>query len=215
MAQSIQHDPAALILELSAASTPNIHSLIASPRSQLPDAIVSMPLVQNIRQVNCPVCAESPPCFSWKISLFPGFGGKVRLALVTTTIRAILLASAMAATFVGRRANNAPGYNMITGLADDAIQYLKQLYAAARQTVLPILRSRREPRAASTNPGMDRQVQRQVRHGSERIARANLLQPEEAWGDPGEQRLRHGRTVSPSTVVQGCPNGARSAKSHV
>src|SRR5208337_4998086 len=52
MAQSIQHDPTALILELSAASTPNIHSPIAAPGSQLPDAIVSIPLVQNIRQVN-------------------------------------------------------------------------------------------------------------------------------------------------------------------
>ena len=36
MEQSIQHDPAALILELSAASTPNIHSPIASPGSQYP-----------------------------------------------------------------------------------------------------------------------------------------------------------------------------------
>src|SRR5277367_4708022 len=52
MAQSIQHDPAALILELSAASTPNIHSPIASPGSQLHDAIVSIPLAQNIRQVS-------------------------------------------------------------------------------------------------------------------------------------------------------------------
>ena len=51
MAQSIQHDPTALILEQSAASTPNIHSPIAPPGSQLPDAIVSIPLVQNIRQV--------------------------------------------------------------------------------------------------------------------------------------------------------------------
>src|SRR5271155_4347745 len=58
MAQSIQHDPAALILELSTASTPNIHSPIASPGLQLPDAIVSIPLVQNIHQVitsGCPV----------------------------------------------------------------------------------------------------------------------------------------------------------------
>jgi hypothetical protein len=39
------------ILELSAASTPNIHSPIASPGSQLHDAIVSIPLVQNIHQV--------------------------------------------------------------------------------------------------------------------------------------------------------------------
>src|SRR5271155_3292382 len=51
LAQSIQHNPATLILELSAASTPNIHSLIASPGSQLHDAIVSIPPVQNIHQV--------------------------------------------------------------------------------------------------------------------------------------------------------------------
>jgi hypothetical protein len=51
MAQSIQHDQATFILELSAASTPNIHSPIASPGPQLRDAIVSIPLVQNIRQV--------------------------------------------------------------------------------------------------------------------------------------------------------------------
>ena len=51
MAQSIQHDQATLILELSAASTPNIRSPITSPGSQLRDAIVSIPLVQNIRQV--------------------------------------------------------------------------------------------------------------------------------------------------------------------
>ena len=49
MAKSIQHDPTALILELSAASTPSVHSPIAG--SLLPDAIVSIPLVQNIRQV--------------------------------------------------------------------------------------------------------------------------------------------------------------------
>ena len=50
MAQSIQHDQATLILELSAASAPNIHSPITSPGSQLRDAIVSIPPVQNIRQ---------------------------------------------------------------------------------------------------------------------------------------------------------------------
>ena len=57
MAQSIQHDQATLILELSAASTPNIHSPITSPGSQLRDAIVSIPLVQNIRQVSPKVAA--------------------------------------------------------------------------------------------------------------------------------------------------------------
>jgi hypothetical protein len=64
MAQSIQHDQATLILELSAASTPNIHSPIASPGSQLRDAIVSIPLVQNIRQVNT---SQKEEWLSWPI----------------------------------------------------------------------------------------------------------------------------------------------------
>ena len=75
MAQSIQHDQATLILELSAASTPNIHSPIASPGSQLRDAIVSIPLVQNIRQVTATIAAgpagsfhSYPPPF--KVELF-------------------------------------------------------------------------------------------------------------------------------------------------
>ena len=64
MAQSIQHDQATLILELSAASTPNIHSPITSPGSQLRDAIVSIPLVQNIRQVTLsPHCFDNPRRF--------------------------------------------------------------------------------------------------------------------------------------------------------
>src|SRR5271155_1043674 len=63
MAQSIRHDPAALILELSAASTPNIHSLIASAGSELPDAIVSIPLVQNIRQVRAAAEFDPKPTF--------------------------------------------------------------------------------------------------------------------------------------------------------
>ena len=54
----MQYDPAALILELSAASTSNIHSPIASPGSQLHNAIVSIPPVQNIRQVRL---NEPPP----------------------------------------------------------------------------------------------------------------------------------------------------------
>src|SRR5579864_3603038 len=52
VAQALQHDPAALILELSAARAPNIHSLIVSTGSELRNAIISKPLVQNIRQVS-------------------------------------------------------------------------------------------------------------------------------------------------------------------
>ena len=46
MAQSIQHDPAALILNY----RPPIHSPFASAGSELLDAIVVIPLIQNIRQ---------------------------------------------------------------------------------------------------------------------------------------------------------------------
>jgi hypothetical protein len=63
-----------------------------------------------------PVFLGKSPCF--RVS------GEVRLALVTTPIRAILLASAMAATFVGRRANNAVSHGRclvpwILALVDD------------------------------------------------------------------------------------------------
>ena len=56
----------------------------------------------------------------------------------------------------------------------------------ARQAVLPLLRARRHPFAASAEEGMDRQVQGQVRHGLGEAARADLRQPEAARGDPGE-----------------------------
>ena len=82
-----------------------------------------------------------------------------------------------------------PGYNMITGMADDAINYLREVDAAAAgQAVLHLLRARRHPRAAPADPGMDRQVQGQVRHGLERHARRDLRQPEAARRDPGEHQ---------------------------
>src|SRR5277367_2150519 len=71
MPKSIQHDPTALILELSAASTPNIHSPIASAGSELPDAIVSMPLVQNIRQVS--LLARRPAALQRSPPVHPPF----------------------------------------------------------------------------------------------------------------------------------------------
>ena len=55
-----------------------------------------------------------------------------------------------------------------------------------RQAVLRLLRARRHPLAAPAQEGMDREVQRQVRHGLGKAARADLRQPEEARRDPGE-----------------------------
>ena len=45
-----------------------------------------------------------------------------------------------------------PGWNLTTAMADDAIQYMKQLEEdRARQTVLSLLRARRHARAASSD----------------------------------------------------------------
>ena len=51
MAQTLQHDPTALISELPTTSTANIGPDTASSGSGRSDAVVSIPLVQNIRQV--------------------------------------------------------------------------------------------------------------------------------------------------------------------
>ena len=56
----------------------------------------------------------------------------------------------------------------------------------AGEAFLPLLRARWHARAASSDAGMDREDERQVRHGLERNARADFRQPEEARGHPGE-----------------------------
>ena len=58
-----------------------------------------------------------------------------------------------------------PGYNLITDMADEAIKYMQGLNAAAPDKPFFLLRARRHARAASTDAGMDREVQGQVRHG--------------------------------------------------
>ena len=80
-----------------------------------------------------------------------------------------------------------PGYNLTTDLADEAIKYMSESERGrARQAVLPLLRARRHPLATPAEEGMDREVQRQVRHGLGKDARADLRQPEAARRDPGE-----------------------------
>ena len=76
-------------------------------------------------------------------------------------------------------------YNLITDMADDAINYMKRLERRrAGQAVLRLLRAGRHAFAAPAQEGMDRQVQGQVRHGLGETARADLRQPEEARGHP-------------------------------
>jgi len=62
--------------------------------------------------------------------------------------------------FVGK-----PGYNLTTDLADEAIKYMRDLNArhptsSSSSTTCPAA-----PLAAPAAQGMDREVQRQVRHG--------------------------------------------------
>ncbi|ABQ33477.1 hypothetical protein BBta_1237 [Bradyrhizobium sp. BTAi1] len=52
MAQALQHDPTALIAELPAPGAANIGADTAASGSERSDAVVSIPLVQNIRQVS-------------------------------------------------------------------------------------------------------------------------------------------------------------------
>jgi hypothetical protein len=52
MAQALQHDPTALIPELPIACTTNIGAENPPSGSEVRDAVVSIPLVQNIRQVS-------------------------------------------------------------------------------------------------------------------------------------------------------------------
>ena len=80
-----------------------------------------------------------------------------------------------------------PGYNLITDEADNAIDHIKQLNAAAPDKpffVYYVPGATHAPHHPP--PGMDRQVQGQVRHGLERHARADLRQPEEARRRPAE-----------------------------
>ena len=74
-----------------------------------------------------------------------------------------------------------PGYNLTTDMADEAINYMKELNAAAPDKpffVYYVPGGSHSPH--QPNEGVDRQVQGQVRHGLERHARADLRQPEAA-----------------------------------
>ena len=76
-----------------------------------------------------------------------------------------------------------PGWNLTTAMADEAIQYMKQLKELApEQAVLRLLRAGRHPRAASSDAGVDRQDRRHasLRRRLGKAARDHLRQPEAA-----------------------------------
>ena len=105
-----------------------------------------------------------------------------------------------------------PGYNLTTDMADEAIRaHARFERGRARQAVLPLLRARRHPLAAPADPGMDRKIQGQVRHGLREGARADLRQPEAARRDSGRHAAHPlaGR-ASRSTAAPSCRAGIRS-----
>ena len=76
-----------------------------------------------------------------------------------------------------------PGWNLETAMADEAIQYMKQLKEIAPgKPWLRLLRAGRHPCAASSDAGVDQEDQRHapVRRGLEQGARDHLRQPEAA-----------------------------------
>ena len=80
-----------------------------------------------------------------------------------------------------------PGWNLITAMADDAIEYMRPHHRyRPGPAVLRLLRARRRPRAAPPDAGVDQEDQRHasVRQGLERAARDHLRQPEAAGRDP-------------------------------
>ena len=98
-----------------------------------------------------------------------------------------------------------PGYNLTTDMADDAIQHMTELDAAAPDKpffVYYVPGGTHAPHHPT--PGVDRQVQGQVRHGLERHARADFRQPEAARRHSGQYRAdRPGRMT--------CRSGTRSS----
>ena len=76
-----------------------------------------------------------------------------------------------------------PGWNLETAMADEAIQYMKQLKEIAPDKPwLRLLRAGRHPCAASSDAGVDQEDQRHapVRRRLEQAARDDLRQPEAA-----------------------------------
>ena len=84
-----------------------------------------------------------------------------------------------------------PGWNLTTAMADDAIEYMKQLKRdRTRQAVLCLLRARRHARAASSDAGVDQEDQRHapVRRRLEQAPRDDLRQPEAAGHHPRQRQ---------------------------
>ena len=98
-----------------------------------------------------------------------------------------------------------PGWNLETAMADEAIQYMKQLKEIAPgKPLLRLLRAGRHPCAASSDAGVDQEDQRHasVRRRLEQAARDDLRQPEAAGH---HARERQADAVAEGTAGVGFP----------
>ncbi len=75
MAQALQHDPTALIPELPTTGTANISTGNVPSGSERGDAVVSIPLVQNIRQVTRQPVRTETACIFWSVRTAASYGG--------------------------------------------------------------------------------------------------------------------------------------------
>ena len=99
-----------------------------------------------------------------------------------------------------------PGYNLITDMADEAIKYMTELNAAAPEKPFFLYYVPGGTHAPHhPTPEWIEKIERQVRHGLERNARADFRQPEEARGHPAEY---------PAHSVAGQPAEVGHAQSH-
>ena len=83
-----------------------------------------------------------------------------------------------------------PGWNLTTAMADEAIQYMKEIKEIAPDKAVPcLLRAGRHALAASSDAGVDREDQRHasLRRGLEQTARDHLRQSEAAGHHAGER----------------------------
>ena len=107
-----------------------------------------------------------------------------------------------------------PGWNLKTAMADEAIQYMKQLKEIAPDKPwLRLLRAGRHPCAASSDAGVDQEDQRHasLRRRLEQGARDDLRQPEAARH---HARERQADAVAEGTAAMGLAQLRREEALH-
>jgi arylsulfatase len=104
-----------------------------------------------------------------------------------------------------------PGWNLITAMADEAVDYMHRLNAIAPDKPFLVYYAPGATHAAPPDEGVGREVQGQVRPRLERGARADLRQPEAPRRDPAEREADRvaGQRAEVGHVQQGRAEDAR------